>query len=127
MKAIQNKGFEVIWFDKRRDLNTLLLDKVKGFILNIPNPSIVKGSSSWTSFFSSSLTFVVSRRHWISVIRSREDNLFYNLDSKLDAPQKIGTDEELIEYLRSKTDGCEIFIVIPNDLLEDQLWTTNNR
>jgi josephin len=108
-----------------RNLKTGLdLNMIKGFILNIPNPPYSNNKSHQWIFGLVSLPFnmIVSRRHWIAIIRSPADQLFYNLDSKQETPQLIGTDDQLYEYLDTKnnTSGCEIFVVIPR--AEDQSW-----
>lgn len=77
MKALQAKGCEAIWFDKRRDPSCLNMKYIKGFILNIP-----------TEYKLGFVMLPLRRRHWITV---REINgYYYNLDSKLDKPHLIG-------------------------------------
>lgn len=110
---------------RRNPKTGLDLKVIRGFILNIPNPPYSNKSHQWI-FGVVSLPFnlIVSRRHWIAIIRSPADQLFYNLDSKLEAPQLIGADDQLIEYLNVKnnTAGCEIFVVIPRTVAEDESW-----
>uniref|UniRef100_A0A6B0V3A1 ubiquitinyl hydrolase 1 n=1 Tax=Ixodes ricinus TaxID=34613 RepID=A0A6B0V3A1_IXORI len=77
MSALQLRGYEAIWFDKRKDPTCIDLSKIVGFILNVP-------SEMKFGF----LQFPLSRKHWIAV---REvEGTFYNLDSKLEAPSPIG-------------------------------------
>ena len=103
------------------------LDNIQGFILNMPNTSLKKeeNESSWLSIFSLPFNFIMSRRHWISIIKNQEDGQFYNLDSKLSSPQLIGDSTRLIDFLLSRVnEGCELFIVIPkNQTPEDQVLT----
>ncbi|XP_075725453.1 josephin-1 isoform X1 [Rhipicephalus microplus] len=105
MSALQLRGYEAIWFDKRKDPSCIDLAKIVGFILNVP-------SEMKFGF----LQFPLSRKHWIAV---REVNgTFYNLDSKLEAPAVIGKSQELLQYLREqiKCKDREIFIVVTQDI-----------
>ena len=143
MKALQDKGFEAVWFDKRRsgylwpsldadsrrDRNPktgLDLATIKGFILNIPNPphSSHKTSQWIYGFVSLPFNLIVSRRHWITILRSPADQLFYNLDSKLEVPQLIGNDDQLMDFLNetNNTCGCEIFVIIPRNTVDEKSW-----
>lgn len=109
----------------RNPKSELNLKVIRGFILNIPNPALSSRSQQWIyGLVSLPLNLIVSRRHWIAVIRCPDDQLFYNLDSKLDEPQLIGDEEQLLQYLISKnnTSGCEIFVVIPRLVAEDGSW-----
>ncbi|KAG5853976.1 hypothetical protein ANANG_G00032570 [Anguilla anguilla] len=36
MAALQTRGFEAVWWDKRRDVSSIALPNVTGFILNVP-------------------------------------------------------------------------------------------
>ncbi|KAK6638351.1 hypothetical protein RUM44_008780 [Polyplax serrata] len=75
--ALQSRGYEGIWFDKRKDPQTINLSKVVGFILNTPS-----------DYKFSIITIRLHRRHWIAI---REiDGQYYNLDSKNDVPQVLG-------------------------------------
>lgn len=94
MKALRNRSYETIWFDKRkyviksirclsfnlccsRDPRVLVLENIFGFILNVPS-----------EYKLSFVTLPLRRRHWVAI---REINgQYYNLDSKLDVPQLIG-------------------------------------
>jgi josephin len=61
----------------------------------------------------------IKRRHWLAV-RKIDEN-YYNLDSKLDAPECIGNDDNLIKFLKSELAviTTEMFLVLPNSLPED--------
>ncbi|XP_022201567.2 josephin-1 [Nilaparvata lugens] len=111
MAALQNKGFEAVWFDKRKDPMQLELNNVYGFIMNIPSNCRFK--------------FVVlpfQRRHWIAI--RQVNGCYYNLDSKLNLPQKIGTSTELVDFLREqiKCPEKELFIIVSNDSERRRLW-----
>ncbi|KAL4714083.1 hypothetical protein ACJJTC_008437 [Scirpophaga incertulas] len=111
MAALQKKGCEAIWFDKRKDPGCLDLSNICGFILNVP--------SDYKLGF---VMLPLRRRHWIT-IRQIQGN-FYNLDSKLDTPQLIGRSSDLIAYLKEQIE-CkekELFIVVSKEVEEKQLW-----
>lgn len=77
MAALQTRGHEAVWWDKRRDLASLNLAAISGFILNIP--------SEYRLGF---VLLPLRRRHWVAV---RDiSGCYYNLDSKLERPQTIG-------------------------------------
>ncbi|OQR71190.1 josephin-1-like [Tropilaelaps mercedesae] len=128
MAALQSKGFEAIWFDKRKDPSTIDLGKILGFILNVPNELKL-----------AFLQFPLSRKHWVAVREVRQlvtepypscefypgsrprgepPGLFFNLDSKLDAPMCIGGEDDVIKFLRdqAKSKEREIFIVVRQDV-----------
>lgn len=111
MAALQKKGCEAIWFDKRKDPGCLDLSNICGFILNVP--------SDYKIGF---VMLPLKRRHWIT-IRQIQGN-FYNLDSKLDAPQLIGRGSDLIAYLKEQLDckDKELFIVVSKEVEETQAW-----
>lgn len=101
MTALQRRGCEAFWFDKRKDPSCIQLDYVSGFILNVP--------SDYRLGF---VPLPLRRRHWIAI--RQVDGLYYNLDSKLDSPTLIGSDEELMVYLRHQLNNKqkELFIVV---------------
>ena len=102
--------YAYIFFLFLRDLNELDVDKITGFILNVDN-------KSW--YFLP----LCSKRHWYSVIKNTDDGYFYNLDSKLQTPEKIGDRKQLLEFLRSQAGkGSEILIVVPKSVSESQTW-----
>ncbi|XP_045785707.1 josephin-2 [Maniola jurtina] len=119
MAALQKKGCEAVWFDKRKDPGCLDLSNICGFILNVP--------SDYKLGF---VMLPLRRRHWIT-IRQIQGN-FYNLDSKLDAPQLIGRSSDLIAYLKEQLGSKEkeLFVVVSREVEEKQLWMNqflNNR
>lgn len=111
MAALQKKGCEAVWFDKRKDPGCLDLANICGFILNVP--------SDYKLGF---VMLPLRRRHWIT-IRQIQGN-FYNLDSKLEAPQLIGRSSDLIAYLKEQLDSKEkeLFVVVSKEVEEKQLW-----
>lgn len=114
MAALQLKGYEAMWFDKRKDPSNIDFSKIEGLILNIP---------SEMKF----LPLRLNRKHWIAV---REINgTFYNLDSKLDCPLAIGKAADLISYLREQIRGKdrEIFLIVPQEIDRNSLWKKETR
>lgn len=111
MAALQKKGCEAIWFDKRKDPGCLDLSNICGFILNVP--------SDYKLGF---VMLPLRRRHWIT-LRQIQGN-FYNLDSKLETPQLIGRSSDLIAYLKEQLDSKEkeLFVVVSREVEEKQLW-----
>ncbi|KAK9504255.1 hypothetical protein O3M35_010630 [Rhynocoris fuscipes] len=71
MAALQRKGCEAIWFDKRKSPECLQLNHIRGFILNVP--------SDYRLGF---VLLPLRKRHWIAIRKIA--GLYYNLDSKLD-------------------------------------------
>lgn len=111
-----------------RDPSTIDLAKILGFILNVPNELKL-----------AFLQFPLSRKHWVAVREIRQlvtepyptcefypgsrprgepAGLFFNLDSKLDAPVCIGGEDDVIKFLReqAKSKEREIFIVVRQDI-----------
>ncbi|KAJ1530687.1 hypothetical protein ONE63_005553 [Megalurothrips usitatus] len=111
MTALQRKGYEAVWFDKRKDPKCLNLPEIRGFILNIPGDYKVM-----------LVQLLLRRRHWIAI---REiDGSYYNLDSKLDSPELIGKGEDLIAYLKNQLENKEkeLFVIIPLEVGKSQVW-----
>ncbi|KAI5712394.1 hypothetical protein M8J75_007944 [Diaphorina citri] len=101
MTALQKKGFESNWFDRRKDPKCIDQQKVEGYILNIPSQFKI-GKYVPTP---------IKRRHWLTV--RNINGIYYNLDSKLDSPEHIGREEDLVEYLRDVLSDIdkELFVV----------------
>ncbi|XP_032077068.1 josephin-1 isoform X1 [Thamnophis elegans] len=111
MAALQTKGYEAVWWDKRRDVNVIALSNVMGFIMNLPS------SLCWGP-----LKLPLKRQHWICV---REvGGAYYNLDSKLKVPEWIGGESELRKFLRNQLQGknCELLLVVPEEVEVHQSW-----
>lgn len=106
MAALQSRGMNLVWYDKRKEISpeSLEISKTFGYILNIP-------TSTYTLGF---VTLPIKSRHWICIRRLKDDK-FYNLDSKLDRPKCIGNNEDLVKYLQieMKSNDKEIFLVFP--------------
>ncbi|CAG5134486.1 unnamed protein product [Candidula unifasciata] len=111
MAALQEKGLETIWFDKRKDVDVLVTDNIMGFILNTP-----------TDYRLGFVKLPIHRKHWIA-IRWLQGQ-YMNLDSKLDAPVAIGDQASLLQYLRSElSDGeKELLLVVEKSVYETSSW-----
>lgn len=120
MTALQEKGCEAAWFDKRKDPSCINCDEVVGFILNIP-----------ADYKFGYVTLPIKKRHWIAV-RKIDDGFYYNLDSKLESPQCIGDEKSLMSYLKGQLElnDRELFIIVQtNDSDNDnasQKWLKNS-
>ncbi|CAI9577567.1 unnamed protein product [Staurois parvus] len=114
MAALQTKGYEAVWWDKRRDVCLISLSNVTGFIMNLPS------SLSWGP-----LKLPLKRQHWICV---REiSGTYFNLDSKLKRPERIGSDDDLRKFLQHQLRGknCELLLVVPEEVEVHQRWRTD--
>ncbi|KAL0625368.1 Josephin-1 [Plecturocebus cupreus] len=114
MAALQTKGYEAVWWDKRRDVGVIALTNVMGFIMNLPS------SLCWGP-----LKLPLKRQHWICV---REvGGAYYNLDSKLKMPEWIGGESELRKFLKHHLRGknCELLLVVPEEVEAHQSWRTD--
>ncbi|KAL3269190.1 hypothetical protein HHI36_008273 [Cryptolaemus montrouzieri] len=111
MKALQSRGCEAVWFDKRKDPNCLNLPNIIGLIFNIPSDYKI-----------SFITIPLINRHWATI--KQINGIFYNLDSKLETPQAIGTEEELMHFVRMELDDKdkEMFVVVSSEVAENKNW-----
>ena len=109
IKALNNKDLEAVWFDKRKKLNDLRLENVFGFLLNVPVQRAIPVP-------------VLANKHWLAV--RKVDGAFYNLDSKLQEPLKIGEeDESVLEFLGEKLKGdVQLFVVVNAKVAEEKSW-----
>ncbi|KAK5905611.1 hypothetical protein CgunFtcFv8_001556 [Champsocephalus gunnari] len=114
MAALQTRGFEAVWWDKRRDVGSIELSNVTGFILNVPS------NLRWGP-----LMLPLKRQHWMGV---REvGGVYYNLDSKLRSPQPIGAPDHVRKFLRQQLRGknCELLLVVSEEVEAHQTWRTD--
>ncbi|XP_022218447.2 josephin-like protein [Drosophila obscura] len=99
MTALELRNCEAFWFDKRKDPSDIDLEKIVGFILNIPSEYKI-----------GAILLPLRRRHWIAVRRIGHN--YYNLDSKLRQPELLG---DVLQFLRGqlkeKEEQRELFIV----------------
>ncbi|XP_047143548.1 josephin-2 isoform X2 [Hydra vulgaris] len=87
MVFLNDQGYDVIWFDKRKTLNEINIDEIVGFLVNTLSSYKVFGRSINLFLF----------KHWYA-IRSL-NGIYFNLDSKLQSPMKIGDRDSVLKYL----------------------------
>ncbi|ESN99029.1 hypothetical protein HELRODRAFT_66918 [Helobdella robusta] len=102
MSALESINYSITWFDRRKSYTEVDWNNIFGIIVNCKSSFFTYGPINIPS----------PRKHWFAV-RKLSDNLFYNLDSKLNSPQVIGTADQLIEFLNEKS-SCDISILIVN-------------
>ena len=97
------KNCEAIWFDKRKDPDTIDTSQIVGLILNIP---------SKYEFIGLLTVPLLGKRHWVAI--KEIEGTFYNLDSKLKEPEILGTRADAITFLRRKLQekDNELFVVV---------------
>lgn len=98
-------------YSNHRNPSCIDTSNVLGFIMNVP--------SDYKFGF---LVLPFRRRHWIAI--RKIDKLYWNLDSKLNAPECIGDDTELISYLNNqlKSNDMELFIVTTSEAEKTKKW-----
>ncbi|KAG8224708.1 hypothetical protein J437_LFUL006095 [Ladona fulva] len=91
------------------------LRKILGFILNVPSEYRLGGV----------LPLPLNRRHWIAI--RAIGSTYYNLDSKLRAPEAIGEEKDLLTYLRDQLQSKEkeLFVVVQDEVEQDHSWLRN--
>lgn len=99
------------FFSIARNPSCIDTSQIIGFILNVPNDY--------------KLGFIVlpfKRRHWIAV--RKINNIYWNLDSKLNAPEQIGDDNELQSYLinQLKSNDKELFVIVQSEIEKTKNW-----
>lgn len=111
MAALQKKGYETVWFDKRKDVGVLVIENIMGFILNTP-----------TDYRLGFVRLPFHRKHWIAI--RKVGNYFLNLDSKLDSPEMIGTTHDLVTFLRRelREGDKELLLVVDPGVSESASW-----
>lgn len=94
-----------------RDPSCIDTTNVIGFIINVP--------SEYKFGF---VVLPFRRRHWIAI--RKIDTIYWNLDSKLNAPERIGDEIELINYLSQqlKSNDMELFVVVTSDVEKTKKW-----
>ena len=94
-----------------RDLNKLMLENIQGFILNVP-----------TDLKFGFVHLPIHRKHWV-VVRQIA-NKYYDLDSKLDAPELIGSASDVRKYLQEQMSSKdkEMLLVVSHDVCQTGTW-----
>lgn len=116
MTALQNKQFDCLWFDKRKDVTHIRPSAVVGFILNVPSASRL---ASWLP------SSIAAQKHWIAV--RQVDGVYYNLDSNLAMPECIGEANALLEFLQRELSQQqrELLLVVEQTTSKEQLWKSS--
>ncbi|XP_075771012.1 uncharacterized protein LOC102452260 isoform X4 [Pelodiscus sinensis] len=111
MAALHSLDLAAIWWDKRRPLEQLVLSRIHGFIVNVPS-NVALGF----------VTLPVRRKHWIAV--RQVGGVYYNLDSKLKAPDCVGGESELRAFLQGflSQGPCEVLLVVSRAVEETGAW-----
>lgn len=120
--ALSRRNYDVIWFDKRKDVSSLNFDNIFGFILNIPDEPSSSLFAIPLNYLPPQMKIWSSQKHWIAL--KKIGSYYYNLDSRLDYPICIGLEEDFLQYLRHRAplDLVEILIVVPKAISEAQSW-----
>ncbi|KAJ8289943.1 hypothetical protein GJAV_G00007010 [Gymnothorax javanicus] len=115
MAALQSRGLAAVWWDKRRSVQCLCMEKVQGFILNVPS-RVSLGIVS----------LPLRRRHWLAV--RQVNGPYYNLDSKLKNPVCIGGEAELRSFLNEQLsqDVSEMLLVVLKEVEDDGTWLNSD-
>ncbi|XP_004619926.1 josephin-2 isoform X2 [Sorex araneus] len=111
MAALQGLGLAAVWWDRRRPLSQLALPQVLGLILNLPSPVSL-----------GLLSLPLRRRHWVAL--RQVGGVYYNLDSKLRAPEALGDETGVRAFLEAAlAQGlCELLLVVTKDVEEQGSW-----
>ncbi|CAK7301181.1 JOSD2 [Vulpes lagopus] len=111
MAALQGLGLATVWWDRRRPLSQLALSQVLGLILNLPSPMSL-----------GLLSLPLRRRHWVAL--RQVDGVYYNLDSKLRAPEALGDEDGVRAFLAAAlAQGlCEVLLVVTKEVEEKGCW-----
>nr|KAF6267424.1 Josephin domain containing 2 [Pipistrellus kuhlii] len=95
----------------KRPLTQLALPHVLGLILNLPAPVSL-----------GLLTLPLRRRHWVAL--RQVDGVYYNLDSKLRAPEALGDEDGLRSFLGAVLAPglCQVLVVVTKEVEEKNSW-----
>jgi len=110
MAALQSRQYQAVWHDKRKKVSTIDLARVSGMILNTM-------STMQVGF----VKLPIRRRHWVAVQAISGE--YWNLDSKIKQPEKIGDHSTFKDYLKKilADKQTELFLVMTNDEAELQV------
>ena len=99
-----------------RPVESINCENVFGFLLNGPSKYNV---------MSVKVPLGSNFKHWY-VVRQMHNDLYFNLDSKLDKPVNIGHRNRLFEFLKNQlTDGqCEILLIAGDDKSREEILAT---
>nr|KAF6410642.1 hypothetical protein HJG63_009123 [Rousettus aegyptiacus] len=108
------RGPDDQWRSRQVDdgpLSQLALPQVLGLILNLPSPVSL-----------GLLSLPLRRRHWVAL--RQVDGIYYNLDSKLRAPEALGDEDGVRAFLAAAlAQGlCEVLLVVTKEVEEKGAW-----
>lgn len=114
MAALQTKGYEAVWWDKRRDVSAIALANVVGFVMNLPS------SPCWAP-----RKLPLQRQHWICA--QEVGGAYYNLNSKRKVPKWTGGESEPRKFLEHHLQGknYELLLVVTEEVEAHQSWRTD--
>lgn len=94
-----------------RDPLCINTSNILGFIMNVP--------SEYKFGF---IVLPFRRRHWIAI--RKINKVYWNLDSKLNAPECIGDDAEVMNYLSNqfKSNDMELFVIVESEMEKSKRW-----
>jgi len=115
MTALQSRSYQAVWHDKRKKVSSIDLARVSGVILNTM-------STMQVGF----VKIPIRRRHWVAIQAISGE--YWNLDSKIKQPEKIGDHSHFKDYLKKiLTDKMtELFLVITNEECDLQRYYKSN-
>lgn len=148
--ALRNCGLSLIWFDKRRSLSCLILEHIFGFIINAPSPlrlgalNLPFTTRHWFCVRSfdepphpsqssppKNPDIDEAAHEAMSYDEADAPKLspvFYNMDSKLDRPVRIGDETALLNYIGSllENPAVQLFIVADGGVAENGGWISSD-
>jgi len=117
MAALQSRSYQAVWHDKRKKAASIDLGRCSGFIINSLSTVSIGGF----------LKLPIRRRHWTAI--QSIDGEYWNLDSKLKTPEKIGDPSNLIDYLKKLLSDkmTELFLIVTSNEAElNRYYKSNN-
>ncbi|KAI3387910.1 hypothetical protein SNEBB_009157 [Seison nebaliae] len=106
--ALNEVNHKIIWFNKNRSIKQLRLEKIKGFLLNVP---------SRYNVFGISLPFM--GEHWMTI--TKVDGEFIEIDSKVKNEVYIDDiNEHMKQYLEQT--NSHILVVCETKIADDDIW-----
>lgn len=124
MAALSDRNYDMNWYDKRKNLEDLDERKLCGIIINLESKKnkFLKFPFLWGNHW-----ICLRRRKSLEVDNSSDvgADTWFNLDSKLPLPQKIGNwNEHVIKYLNNEVLGessMQMFLVVKQS--DPDVWS----
>ena len=113
MTFLSERGYDTVWFDVRKSVESIDLSNVFGILMN----------RTRTVKVLSKLVTVPFLKHWY-VMRKLKDDNYYNLDSKLTEPSYIGDEVKFRALLTSelKKGVSHLLLVVTKEVSESRAW-----